>query len=120
MGFLDKPTLADAYNASKIFAITSTSDTQSLVMMQAMACALPIIGVRARALPEYINQDNGILIEPGDYETLAKKIIFLLKNNVARRKLGKGARIFAEKFSAPVIAKEWENIYEKAIVAFRC
>ncbi len=115
MGFLEKPILAEAYNAAEIFAITSTSDTQSMVMMQAMASGLPIIGVKARALPEYINKNNGILIEPGDYETLAQKIIFLLKNPEVRKNLGGGARKFAMNFGSESIAKAWEKIYEKAI-----
>jgi glycosyltransferase involved in cell wall biosynthesis len=115
LGFLEKPALAEAYNASKIFVITSTSDTQSMVMMQAMASGLPIIGVKARALPEYINSKNGILIEPGDEKTLAKKIILLLKEAALRKKLALGARNFANKFSAPEVAKEWEEIYGKVI-----
>lgn len=115
LGFVEKPVLAEAYNAAKIFAITSTSDTQSMVMMQAMASGLPIIGIKARALPEYINKNNGILIEPGDHEALARKIIFLLKNPDKRKKLGEGARKFAINFGSESIAKAWEKIYEKAI-----
>jgi len=115
MGFIEKPVLAEAYNAAEIFAITSTSDTQSMVMMQAMASGLPIIGVKARALPEYINKNNGILIEPDDPEALAKKIIFLLKNPEKRKNLGEGARKFAMNFGSESIAKAWEKIYEKAI-----
>lgn len=115
MGFLEKPVLAEAYNAAEIFAITSTSDTQSMVMMQAMAAGLPIIGVKARALPEYINKNNGILIEPNDSESLAKKIIFLFKNPEKRKMLGAGARKFAVNFGSESIAKTWEKIYEKAI-----
>src|SRR3989338_6299690 len=115
MGFIEKPVLAEAYNAAGIFVITSTSDTQSMVMMQAMASGLPIIGVKARALPEYINRNNGILIEPDDHSALAKKIIFLLKNPEKIKKLGEGARKFAVNFGSESIAKSCEKIYEKAI-----
>ncbi|MBI4085318.1 MAG: glycosyltransferase [Candidatus Liptonbacteria bacterium] len=115
MGFLGKPVLAEVYNASEIFAITSTSDTQSMVMMQAMASGLPVIGVKARALPEYIRKNNGILVESDNPEALAQKIIFLFKNPEARKKLGAGARKFALNFGSESIAKEWEKIYEKAI-----
>jgi len=115
MGFLEKPKLAEAYNASKIFVITSTTDTQSMVLMQAMATGLPAIAAKAGGPMEYIKRSNGFLVEPGDHRTLAKKIIYLLKNPEARKKLGDGARTFANKFSAPEIAKEWEAIYQKVI-----
>lgn len=118
LGVLSKPNLAEAYNASEVFVITSTSDTQSLVMMQAMACGLPIIGVKARALPEYINKENGMLIEPGDDKALAEKIIYLFKHPDIQKKLGDGARAYSVKFSAPEIARQWETIYEKAIKTY--
>ena len=115
MGFIEKPVLAEAYNAAGIFVITSTSDTQSMVMMQAMASGLPIIGVKARALPEYINKNNGIPIEPDNPEALAKKIIFLLKNPEKMKMLGEGARKFVVNFGSESISGTWEKIYEKAI-----
>ncbi|OGZ53381.1 MAG: hypothetical protein A3B25_02055 [Candidatus Ryanbacteria bacterium RIFCSPLOWO2_01_FULL_48_26] len=118
LGVLSKPDLAKAYNASEIFAITSTADTQSLVMMQAMACGIPIIGVKARALPEYINPKNGILIEPGDEKALAEKIVFLYKNENIRKKLGDGARKYSIQFSAPEIASQWEKMYEEIVTRY--
>ncbi len=118
LGFLDKTTLNEAYNASKIFVITSTSDTQSMVMMQAMAAGLPIVGVKARALPEYINKQNGLIVEPNNEKKLAEKTILLLKDSTRRRRLGQGARKFALNFSAASIAAEWEVIYKKLIEAY--
>ncbi|OGY96711.1 MAG: hypothetical protein A2122_01045 [Candidatus Liptonbacteria bacterium GWB1_49_6] len=115
LGFLNHKTLAEAYNASSVFAITSTADTQSMVMMQAMACGIPVVGVKARGIPEYIHPQNGYLIEPDNPSALAEKIIFLFKNPAKRKDLGRGARAFAEKFSAASIAEEWEMLYKKVI-----
>lgn len=115
MGFLEKPVLAEVYNASKIFVITSTSDTQSMVMMQAMASGLPIIGVKARALPEYINPKNGVLTEPGNERMLARNVISLFRNPEKRKRLSEGARRFANKFSIKSITREWEEIYAHTI-----
>lgn len=114
-GTLDKTTLAELYRASEIFVIMSTSETQSMVLLQAMACGLPAIGARWRALPEYITPRTGMLVEPGDEETLAQKIIFLLKHPSERAKLRKGSLKFSHEFSAPLIAKQWERIYEETI-----
>jgi glycosyltransferase involved in cell wall biosynthesis len=115
LGFVDHPTLCEAFNAARIFGITSTDDTQSLVMMQAMAAGLPVIGVNARGLPEYINAKNGYVVEPNNEGAVAKKAIYLLKNPAVAKRLGKGARIYAEKFSESAIAEQWEGIYKKVI-----
>ncbi len=115
LGFVDHATLCEAYNAAEIFGITSTDDTQSLVMMQAMAAGLPVIGVNARGLPEYINAGNGFVVEPDDPAAVAEKAVYLLQNPAAAKKLGAGARAYAEKFSDAHIAEKWEGIYEGAI-----
>ncbi len=115
LGFLSKPALAEAYNASEVFVITSPSDTQSMVMMQAMASGLPIVGVKARALPEYINKKNGFVVPVGDEAAVAEKIIYLLKNRSTSEALGRGAQNFAKEFSTECIVDEWEKIYEKII-----
>ena len=112
LGTLDKQMLAKIYRASKIFAIASTSETQSMTLMQAFGCGLPAIGVKARALPEYINQRNGFLVEPGDYKTLAEKFVFLFKNPIERQALSMGALEFIQNFSAERIAGAWEEIYK--------
>jgi glycosyltransferase involved in cell wall biosynthesis len=114
LGFIEKNTLVEAYNAGKVFAITSTADTQSLVMMQAMACGIPVVGVRARALPEYINDTNGFVVEPGDFTALADRIIKLFKNEPLREKLGAGGRASALHYSPAAIADRWEKIYAEA------
>jgi glycosyltransferase involved in cell wall biosynthesis len=118
LGFVDKPTLVEANNASDIFGIASTSDTQSLVMMQAMACKLPIVGVRARALPEYINDKNGFIVEPGDVKAMSEKFIYLLQNPTIAKKLGAGGRAYAETFSEAAIATDWEKIYAGVIESY--
>jgi glycosyltransferase involved in cell wall biosynthesis len=115
LGFVDHPTLNEAYNAADIFGITSTDDTQSLVMMQAMAAGLPVIGVNARGLPEYINAENGYVVAPNDEAAVAEKAIFLFTHPVIAKKLGAGARAYAEQFSETHIAEKWEAIYTKTI-----
>ncbi len=116
LGTLNKPTLAKAFQASEIFVTASTSETQGMTILQAMACGKPVIGVRARALPEYINCDNnGILVNPGEHQALAKNIIILLNNKEKRVKLGKEGRKTAENFSASNIASVWENIFKQQL-----
>ncbi len=114
LGTLNHKDLSNLYKASEIFTIASTSETQSMALIQAMACKLPVIGVRARALPEYIG-DRGILIKPGDIKMLAQKIVFLLGDSKLRDELGEQGFQFVQNFSQKNIALKWGKIYQKNI-----
>ena len=113
IGTLSHLELANLYRASEVFSITSTSEIQSMTLIQAMACGLPVVGVRARGF-EYI-KENGILVEPGDIKDLSEKFILLLSDVYLRNKLSTLSLEFAEKLSDKNIAKEWEKIYGEVI-----
>jgi len=115
LGILNKTELNGLYSASKMFIITSISEVQSMTVLQAMASALPVIGVQAAGLEEYITPGTGILVNPGDPEALAQKVIYLLRHPEVRRKLGRRGQNFVKKFAVTTIADVWEKIYEKTI-----
>lgn len=117
LGTLSHFELADLYRASEIFSITSTSEIQSMTLIQAMACGLPIIGVKARGF-EHIGE-NGILIEPGDINALSEKIVLLLNDPAMRNALSEKSLRFAQKLSDKNIAMEWEKIYQKEIATYK-
>lgn len=115
LGTLNEEDHARIYKASDVFAIASTAETQSLSLLKAMATGIPVIGVNARALPEYISEKNGFIVEPGDHKNMAEKIAFLFENPEEGKMLGRGGMELVDNFSLPKIAKEWEAIYERVI-----
>ena len=118
-GTLSQKDLAKLYQAAEIFSIASTSETQSLTLMQAMACGLPAVVVNARALPEYVNDKNGYVVKVGDEKAMAEKFILLLRDQKLRQELSRGAYDFVQQFSAPNIAKKWEELYKKVIEDYK-
>lgn len=114
-GTLSKAKLCELYQASDVFAIASTCETQGLVMMQAFATGHPAVGVCARALPEYIPNDVGFVVGIDDARALSEKIIFLFENPSEAAKLGSNAQHFVQNFSEQNIYSEWENIYTKVL-----
>jgi len=119
LGFLpNSTTVAEVYNAADVFAIASTAETQSIATMQAMACGLPVVGVRAWGLGEYINGMNGLLVDPGDVPALKQALAYLATHPQARTQLGQGGQKFVTRFSAPAIASEWEEIYQTVAADF--
>jgi 1,2-diacylglycerol 3-alpha-glucosyltransferase len=117
-GTVDVESHALIYKAADVFAIASTSEMQSLSMMKAMATGLPVIGVNAWALPEYIDEKNGFVLEVGDYQGIAEKIVFIFNNPQQGKLLGQGGLETARKFSPEKIAKRWIEIYEKVLADY--
>jgi glycosyltransferase involved in cell wall biosynthesis len=76
-GFVEFHELVELYQASDVFVVASTAEAQCISMMQGMASGIPVIGVRAHALPEYIKAENGFVVEPHDFKAIAKKIEIL-------------------------------------------
>lgn len=107
--------LAELYNASDVFVMMSTAETQSISSMQALACKVPVVAANAWGLKEYIKPDFGFLVDAGDYEAAAEKIFYLYKNPQIREKMGEAGRKYVEKFSLASVATTWENIYGSVI-----
>lgn len=71
--------LRELYSRSSVFAIASIAELQSIVTMEAMASALPIVGANAVALPHLVHDgENGHLFEPGNVDDLADKLTRVL------------------------------------------
>lgn len=74
-GFVQEKMKPVYYSAADALVTASKVETQGLVVLEAMACGLPVIGAEALALPEVISDGvNGHLFEPRDIEELAEKI----------------------------------------------
>ncbi len=114
----NKKTFYDIYHASEIFATASTSESQCMSMMQAMAAGLPVIGARAAALPEYVEKGHGLLFEPGNARDLARQLRTFHESETMREHSTKGARKYAQELSVSAIAGRWENIYNETITEY--
>ena len=68
-GPIDHKKLRGIYNSHDIFVTASTIETEGLVILEAMACGLPVIGVKKLAVPDIVIHDkNGYVVGPGKEE----------------------------------------------------
>jgi 1,2-diacylglycerol 3-alpha-glucosyltransferase len=112
LGTLDQRDLAQLLRISDTFAIMSTSETQSMVLLQAMASGVPVIAAQSRALPEFVGPENGVLVDPHDKVGLADAIEGLLNAPGRRRHLGAGGRQSAELHRVEAVTDAWEALYQ--------
>jgi glycosyltransferase involved in cell wall biosynthesis len=117
-GFVPEDHLPAYYAESDLFAIMSTSETQSIVAMQALACAIPVIAADAWGFKEYITPAVGFLIPPGDADLAAQKIVYLHDHPAVRRAMGKEGRKQVAHYSIAAIAATWEQIYRDVVARY--
>ncbi len=74
-GYLSDDELRKAYSRATVLAMPSIAELQSIVTMEAMASALPVVAADAMALPHLVHDgENGYLFEPGNAQELADKL----------------------------------------------
>jgi glycosyltransferase involved in cell wall biosynthesis len=104
--------LPDIYRQANVFVTASTIETQGLVVLEAMASGLPIVGVDALALPELIQPGvNGYLAPPEDEHALAEAMAQLLRSEDLRLEMGNASRQITLQHSLPRVAEQYEAIY---------
>ena len=74
-GYVTDEELREAYHRASVLAMPSIAELQSIVTMEAMASALPVVAANAMALPHLVHDgENGYLFEPGSPQDLAAKL----------------------------------------------
>ncbi len=109
-GFVPDEELPAYYAASDALATASAFETQGLVVLEAMACGLPVAAVNYRAFPEYIQDGrNGFLYSPGDPQAGSEAMERAL---AAGEDVRVRARETAERFSLESCAERLLALYE--------
>lgn len=103
--------LAGVIQGCTFLVLPSRSEAMGRVLIEAMACAKPVIGSNVGGIPEVIDDGiNGLLFEPGDDADLAEKMERLLSDGALRERMGEaGAETVRKKFSS---VKYAERFYE--------
>ena len=115
LGFV--PSVADVLNQCDIFVRPSLTEGMPLTVLEAMSCGLPVVATKVAGTPEIvINDETGILIEPGNNKELANSLIHLLDDYEFSKRLRNNARLFVEKYySWEKTANLTYDIYRKIL-----
>lgn len=116
LGNVDNAEMKNYQAASELFLFTSKSETQGIVLLEAMAVANPVIAVEASGVRDVIkNGENGYLTAEDSY-LWARKIAEVLKRPEQMEVMQKGARETAELYAEDMVAKRAEQYYEEVCV----
>lgn len=111
-GFVPDEELPYFYKLSRCFIIASIAELLSLVTLQAMASALPVIAVSAGALTELVkDRINGFLYMEGDITEISRHIQEIMLDDDLRRKMSEKSLQFARQHDIKIIVESFERIY---------
>ena len=115
-GYVKREELPKYYSGAWLLASPSTTETQGLTVLEAMACSCPVVVARALGFRDFVKHGkNGFFAEPKNAKDFARKMIRILQNRRLREKLGKCARSTAEKFSVRAQTERIVELYRKLI-----
>lgn len=116
LGPIKYDNLPELYSSSDVFVTASTVETEGLVILEAMASGLPIIGVNKLAVP-YVVKDkkNGFVIKPFDEHEFYLAMEKLIKDSSLRKKFGEESLKLVNEYSLVETTKKLEKIYESLL-----
>ncbi len=116
VGYLDREsTLLDCYRAADLFVFASHTETQGLVLLEAMACEVPVLAVPVMGVAEFVDGQDGIVPASQDASEFAAAAIRLLASDEALRARGRAARAYVQRhWSGQVMAARMMDLYRRA------
>ena len=103
------------YTDSSVFVLSSRFEGFGLVLVEAMACGLPVVSFDCPAGPDEIITDgvDGLLVPSGDVHALAGKLMTLMADEALRERLGQQARQSARRYEMAAIATQWKDLFDQ-------
>ncbi len=117
-GLIGRDKINKVFADAEIFVFASTTETQGMVILEALASGLPVVAVNDPVYEGVIqNKINGVLVEP-DVKQFAKACLDILSNPKERERLSDSAIKSMHNFSLSQTAKSFEKLYKNLISGY--
>ena len=102
------------YAASSLLVMSSNYEGFPMVMIEAMACGLPVVAFEFKCGPKDIINDrqNGLRVEEGNIPALADAMMELMQNSELRKRMSLEARKVTETYSEERVMRRWVTLFE--------
>ncbi|GBG13239.1 glycosyl transferase family 1 [Novimethylophilus kurashikiensis] len=113
IGYLDRHTeLNDCYRAADVFVFSSRTETQGLVLLEAMAQGVPVVSTAEMGTKDVLKDGYGVWIAEEQVNDFSEKVVRLLEDDAARGALSLAAGHYARHWSAGSMAEKMLDFYQ--------
>ncbi|HKT72586.1 MAG TPA: glycosyltransferase [Steroidobacteraceae bacterium] len=117
-GYLDRDTgLLDCYAAADVFVFASRTETQGLVLLEAMAQGAPIVSTAELGTRSILKGACGALVVNERVADFAAAVVRVLQEESLRRELSQRGRTYAQSWSSAVMARRLADLYRSVLPA---
>jgi len=104
------------YQKSDFLMLTSDWEGTPNVLLEAMACGLPVVATRVGGVPEIIGVDRGFVVDPGDEVGLTAAMIKMVEDINLRTALGSKGQEYVKRFhSLNALKNQLIDIYKRVL-----
>lgn len=116
-GFIEQQQISAYLHQSDVFVLPSHSEGFPMVVLEAMACGLPVISTEVGAIPEMLETpDHSFIIPVGDVDAMAARMTQLAESANLRHQRGRANRHRVEKqFDIHIVSNQFASIYRELI-----
>ncbi len=113
VGAVSHNVVSSYYQAADLFLFPSTSETQGIVVLEALAAGLPVVAVASEAATELLGEYQGSVLTPEDPECFARSVVGLWDEPERRQAMAEAGRRIAARYAPDACAATLLGLYEE-------
>jgi glycosyltransferase involved in cell wall biosynthesis len=106
------------YHLGDLFLFASTTETQGMVVLEAMASGLPVVAVRSSGIDDFVQNGHNGYKTAEDLGEWTDRVERLMSDRELRTRLARNAREFARDHGIEPFAREIVEFYAEALAAY--
>ncbi|MDR9437043.1 MAG: glycosyltransferase [Thiohalophilus sp.] len=119
VGYLDRnSTLLDCYRAGNVFVFSSRTETQGLVLLEAMACGVPVVSTAELGTRDILLPQRGALVVDEEVDQFATTVQQVLELPELQRRMSREGQDYVHEWSHSALAHSLADLYRHTIDTF--